>query len=82
MEKYNRDKDLGAVVETLKLSVGLTAISSPLDSSLSNQRKKTQKKKKEEEKVDLDENDVGLTECELGNSPVILPNNFKKNKQN
>ncbi len=89
MEKYNSDKDLGALVETLKLSAGLTAMSSPLDSSLlkkkkSNQRKKKEEKKKkpEEKKVNMDEeNDVGLTECELGNSPVILPKTFKKSKQ-
>ena len=77
MEKYNSDKDLGALVETLKLSAGLTAMSSPLDSSLLKK-----KKKPEEKKVNMDEeNDVGLTECELGNSPVILPKTFKKSKQ-
>ena len=33
-------------------------------------------------KVDVEEeNDVGLTECEIGNSPVILPKTFKKTKQ-
>ena len=79
MEKYNKDQDLGALVETLKLSAGLTAMSSPLDSSLlkkkkQNQRKK-KKKKQEEKKVDAEvENDVGLNECEIGNSPVIMPN--------
>ena len=89
MEKYNSDKDLGALVETLKLSAGLTAMSSPLDNSLweikkRNQRKKKmeeKKKKPEEKKVDEEENDVGLTECELGNSPVIMPKSFKKTKQ-
>ena len=55
MEKYNSDKDLGALVETLKLSAGLTAMSSPLDSSLlktkkRNQRNKKEKSKKEEKK--------------------------------
>ena len=39
------------------------------------------KKKPEEKKVDEEENDVGLTECELGNSPVIMPKSFKKTKQ-
>ena len=86
MEKYNQDKDLGALIETLKLSAGLTAMFSPLDSSLlkikkTNQRKKKEEKKKkpEEKKVDNDEqNDLGLMECEIGNSPVILPKSFKK----
>ena len=86
MEKYNQDNDLGALVETLKLSAGLTAMFSPLDSSLlkkkkSNQRKKKEEKKKktEEKKVDNEEqNDLGLMECEIGNSPVILPKSFQK----
>ena len=88
MEQYNSDKDLGALVETLKLSAGLTAMSSPLDSSLlkkkkHNQRNKKEKSKKDEEKkVEMEEdNNIGLTECELGNSPVIMPKSFKKTKQ-
>ena len=86
MEKYNSDKDLGALVETLKLSAGLTAMSSPLDSSLlkkkkQHQRNRKEKSKKEEKKVEMEEdNNMGLTECELGNSPVIMPKSFKKNK--
>ena len=87
MEKYNSDKDLGALVETLKLSAGLTAMSSPLDSSLlkkkkQHQRNRKEKSKKEEKKVEMEEdNNMGLTECELGNSPVIMPKSFKKTKQ-
>ena len=89
MEKYNQDKDLGALIETLKLSAGLTAMFSPLDSSLlkikkTNQRRKKEEKKKklEEKKVDNDEqNDLGLMECEIGNSPVILPKSFKKKQK-
>ena len=85
MEKYNSGKDLGALVETLKLSAGLTAMSSPLDSSLlkkkkHNQRNKKEKSKKEEKKVEMEEDNMELTECELGNSPVIMPKSFKKNK--
>ena len=87
MEKYNSDKDLGALVETLKLSAGLTAMSSPLDSSLlkkkkQHQRNRKEKSKKEEKKVEMEEdNNMGLTECELGNSPVILPKSFKKKQK-
>ena len=88
MEKYNSDKDLGALVETLKLSAGLTEMSSPLDSSLLKKKKKIQrdkkmqeKKKKPEEKKVEEENDVGLNECEIGNSPVIMPKTIKKTKQ-
>ena len=89
MEKYNSDKDLGALVETLKLSAGLTAMSSPLDNSLweikkRNQRKKKmeeKKKKHEEKKVDEEDNEVELEQCELGNSPVAIPKSFKKSKK-
>ena len=87
MEKYNSDKDLGALVETLKLSAGLTAMSSPLDSSLlkkkkQHQRNRKEKSKKEEKKVEMEEdNNMGLTECELGNSPVIMPKSFKKKQK-
>ena len=85
MEQYNSDKDLGALVETLKLSAGLTAMSSPLDSSLlkikKHKQKDRQKKKAEEKKVQIEEeNNMGLQECELGNSPEILPKSFKKKK--
>ncbi len=48
MEKYNKDQDLGALVETLKLSAGLTAMSSPLDSSLLKKKKQNQRQKKKE----------------------------------
>ena len=87
MEKYNSDKDLGALVETLKLSAGLTAMSSPLDSSLlkkkkQHQRNRKEKSKKEEKKVEMEEDyNMGLTECELGNSPVIMPKSFKKKQK-
>ena len=87
MEKYNSDKDLGALVETLKLSAGLTAMSSPLDSSLlkkkkQHQRNRKEKSKKEEKKVEMEEdNNMGLTECELGNSHVIMPKSFKKKQK-
>lgn len=58
MEKYNQDKDLGALIETLKLYAGLTAMFSPLDSSLlkkkkSNQRKKKKRKRKKRKKKRL-----------------------------
>jgi len=86
MEKYNKDQDLGALVETLKLSAGLTAMSSPLDSSLLKKKKQNQrrnkKKKSEEKKVDMEEEtDVKLDQCEIGNSPLIMPKTFKKTKQ-
>ena len=52
MEKYNQDKDLSGLIETLKLLAGITAMSSPLDNSLF-QRKRDQqhKKRKKTEKT-------------------------------
>ena len=81
MENYNKDNDLNALVETLKLSAGLTTMSSPLDSKLLESKKKRQKKRKMEEKKVQEENDIGLTECDLGNSPQIMPKTIKKTKQ-
>ena len=88
MEKYNKDHDLGALVETMKLSAGLTAMSSPLDSSLLKKKKKNQGNRKKEEKIKKteekkveEENEFGLKNCDYGNSPVIMPKTFKKAKQ-
>ena len=87
MERYNKKKDLKDLVETLKLLAGLTAMSSPLDTNLlkskhRNQKRKKmeEKKKNEEQKVEMDENNMGLTECEIGNSPTIMPRTLKKHK--
>ena len=83
MEKYNKDKDLSGLVETLKLLAGITAMSSPLDNSLFQKKRDQQhkKKKKGEERKDSqkeqeDEVDVQINECEIGNSPVFQPKSF------
>ena len=85
MEKYNKEKDLSGLVETLKLLAGITAMSSPLDNSLFQKKRDQQhkKKKKGEERKDNpkdqeDEVDVQINECEIGNSPVFQPKSFKK----
>ena len=91
MEKYNQEKDLSGLVETLKLLAGITAMSSPLDNSLFQKKRDQQhKKRKKTEKTDKlnvekagDEVDVQINECEIGNSPVFLPKTLKnKNKIN
>ena len=91
MEKYNQEKDLSGLVETLKLLAGITAMSSPLDNSLFQKKRDQQhKKRKKTEKADKlnvekagDEVDVQINECEIGNSPVFLPKTLKnKNKIN
>ena len=89
MEKYNKDKDLTGLIETLKLLAGITAMSSPLDNSLFQKKKDHQheRNKKNEEKSQKtkgdtqdDEMDVQINECDFGNSPVFQPKTFKKNK--
>ena len=87
MEKYNKDKDLGGLMETLKLLAGITAMSSPLDNSLFQKKRDHQHKKKkknddksEKTKADTQEDDVDvqINECEIGNSPVFQPKSLKK----
>ena len=88
MEKYNKDKDLSGLVETLKLLAGITAMSSPLDNSLFQKKRDQQhkKKKKNDDKdktksnTEEDEVDVQINECEIGNSPVFQPKTLKRNK--
>ena len=89
MEKYNKDQDLGGLVETLKLLAGITAMSSPLDNSLFKKKRDHQHKNKkktddksEKTKADTqeDEVDVQINECEIGNSPVFQPKSLKKHK--
>ena len=89
MEKYNQEKDLSGLVETLKLLAGITAMSSPLDNSLFQKKREQQhKKRKKTEKTDKlnvekagDEVDVQINECEIGNSPVFQPKSLKNKKK-
>ena len=86
MEKYNKNKDLAGLMETLKLLAGITAMSSPLDNSLFKKKRDHQHKKKkkndesENTKSDTqdDDVDVHINECEIGNSPVFQPKSLKK----
>ena len=88
MEKYNKDKDLSGLVETLKLLAGITAMSSPLDNSLFQKKRDQQHKKKKKiedggktkPNTEEDEVDVQINECEIGNSPVFQPKSLKRNK--
>ena len=82
MEDYNKNKDMSSLIETLKLRVGLTNMSSPLDTNLLKIKLHRGKKRgQEEKKVETKEEDIGLNECELGNSPLIMPKTTKKTKQ-
>ena len=86
MEKYNKDKDLSGLVETLKLLAGITAMSSPLDNSLFQKKRDQQHKKKKKNddkdktKSNTEEDDVNvqINECEIGNSPVFQPKTLKR----
>ena len=82
MEDYNKNKDMSSLIETIKLRVGLTNMSSPLDTNLLKIKiRRGRKKGQEEKKVETKEEELGLNECELGNSPLIMPKAFKKTKQ-
>ena len=89
MEKYNQDKDLSGLIETLKLLAGITAMSSPLDNSLfqkkRDQQHKKRKKTEKNEKLNVEkaeeEMDVQINECEIGNSPVFQPKTLKNKKK-
>ena len=89
MEKYNQDKDLSGLIETLKLLAGITAMSSPLDNSLFQRKREQQhKKRKKTEKTEKlnvekaeEEMDVQINECEIGNSPVFQPKSLKHKKK-
>ena len=89
MEKYNQEKDLSGLIETLKLLAGITAMSSPLDNSLfqkkRDQQHKKRKKTEKNEKLNVEkaeeEMDVQINECEIGNSPVFQPKVLKHKKK-
>ena len=89
MEKYNKEKDLSGLIETLKLLAGITTMSSPLDNSLfqkkrdqqHKKRKKTEKNEKLNVKKAEEEMDVQINECEIGNSPVFQPKMLKNKKK-
>ena len=78
MEKYNKDNDLVGLVETLKLLAGITKMSSPLDNSLFQKKRDQQHKKRR--KTAKNEEEVQITECEIGNSPVFQPKKLNKKK--
>ena len=84
MERYNKDKDLNGLVETLKLLAGITKMSSPLDNSLFNKKRQMHrggnKRKKNVENAE-DEVDVQINECEIGNSPVFQPRKLANKRQ-
>ena len=84
MEKYEENKNLNEFVESLKISAGITSITSPIDTFLIGVKKRKNRKKEEEkvEKVEQDNNlGLAINSCELGNSPVIMPKTFKKTKK-
>ena len=85
MEKYNKEKDLSSLIETLKLLAGITSMSSPLDSALMNKKKNKQHKRAKNFKLQVDsggpdEAEVQINECEIGNSPVFQPKKLKNKK--
>ena len=69
MEKYNKDKDLSGLVETL------------FQKKRDQQHKKKKKnddKDKTKSNTEEDDVDVQINECEIGNSPVFQPKTLKR----
>lgn len=75
IEDYMKDKDLRKLIETLKLMSGITQMSSPLDNNLLDMKRKKQKKGRPKKKLQKEEEEFDVADCDIGASPTI---NFKK----
>ena len=78
MEQYNQDKDLGRLIESLKVIAGIAEMTSPLDNNLFKAKRNRAHKKKKNKKEDEKQNEIQVDECDLGNSPEIIPKKMKK----
>ena len=86
MEKYNKEKDLSGLMETLKLLAGITKMSSPLDNSLFRKKRIQQHSKKNKNNKKAKDNpteevEMEINECEIGNSPVFQPKKLINKKR-
>ena len=81
MEKYNKDKDLNSLVDSLKTHSAIRDMTSPMDNLIfQNKKKKQHKKKKAKKEEAAKEEEFDVEECDLGNSPVYIPTKFKSKK--
>ena len=78
MEQYNKDKDLSRLIESLKIIAGIDEMTSPLDNNLFKVKRKKAHKKKKNKKEDEKQNEIQIDECDLGNSPEIVPKKLRK----
>ncbi len=72
LDEYNEDKDLRKFIETLKVSCGLTDMSSPVDNNLILRKRRKAKTTKLDQ---LKEDKLNIEDCDLGMSPTV---NFHK----
>ena len=81
IEKYNKDKDLHSLVDSLKTYSSIRDMTSPMDNLIFKSKKKKQHKKKKGKNEDAaKEEEFDVEECDLGNSPVYNPCKFKAKK--
>ena len=80
LEKYNKDKDLYTLIQSLKTYSEIEGVTSPMDTLIFKHKKNTQHKhhkKNDDEKI---EDEFECEECDLGASPVVNPCSLKKKK--
>ena len=81
LEKYNKDKDLNSLVQSLKTYSDIEGVTSPMDTLIFKHKKNTQHKHKSKKNDDeKNEDEFECEECDLGASPVVNPVHFKKKK--
>ena len=81
LEKYNKDKDLNSLVQSLKTYSDIEGVTSPMDTLIFKHKKNTQHKHKSKKNDDeKNEDEFKCEECDLGASPVVNPVHFKKKK--
>ena len=81
IDKYNKDKDLRSLVDSLKTYSSIRDMTSPMDNLIfKNKKKKQHKKKKVKNEDAAKEEEFDVEECDLGNSPVYNPCKFKSKK--
>ncbi len=72
MRTYAENQDKRKLVESLKVIAGLTQMSSPVDTNLLlMKKKKGRKANANKKKMPNPENELGIKDCDFGQSPVI-----------
>ena len=75
MKGYNENKDKRKLVESLKIIAGITQMSSPVDTNLMLKKRKNGRKKAPAKAADKPKEDIGIQDCDFGQSPVVNTRN-------